>query len=192
MHIQGLWIRGGIGKTIGILGGGLDDKSFYPYENRRVFERIIENGGAVISEYPIYTQPKAYNFPYRNRLISALSDKIFVESSGTHATEITPIHSGTCHELTKNNIPHNKQRISKKFTRADYQRCDLIIGMDEENIYDIKKIAGGDPDNKVFMMMSFVGENRGVDDPYYTDDYSVTYKDISRACKALLEKLNQS
>ena len=66
----------------------------------------------------------------------------------------------------------------------------MIIGMDSENIWDIKRIAGGDPDNKIFLMMSFCGENRDVDDPYYTDNYSVTYKDISRACTALLKSVS--
>ena len=118
---------------------------------------------------------------------AGLSEKIFVESRGTFADEFSAIHSGTCLELSKNNIPFNRNRISKRFTRADYQNSDMIIGMDGGNIYDIKKIAGGDPDNKVFLMMSFAGENRDVDDPYYTDNYSVTYSDISRACKALIE-----
>ena len=132
-------------------------------------------------------------FIFKNLVNQAgLSDKISVESSGTNATERSQIASGTCLELAKNNIPFDPYRISRKFTRADYQRCDLIIGMDADNIYSIKKIAGGDPDNKISMMMEFVGENRDVDDPYYTDNYSVTYADISRACAALLKKLNQS
>lgn len=119
---------------------------------------------------------------------AGLSDKIFIESSGTYATGFTQISSGTCIELEKHNIPF-EYRICKKFTRADYQNCDMIIGMDEDNIYSIKKIAGGDPDNKVFLMMEFAGENRDVEDPYYTEDYITTYNDISRACAALLEKL---
>lgn len=67
-----------IGKTIGIVASGLDKKSFYPWENYKVYERMVNSGGAVISEYPIGTLPKPYFFPYRNRLISGLSDKIFV------------------------------------------------------------------------------------------------------------------
>ena len=67
-----------IGKTIGVLACGLDKKSFYPFENLKVYERIIKEGGAVISEYPIGIEPKPYFFPYRNRIISALSEKIFV------------------------------------------------------------------------------------------------------------------
>ena len=67
-----------VGKTIAVLGSGIDDNSFYPIENKKVFERILENGGAVISEYPLTTKPYSYNFPYRNRIISAFSDKIIV------------------------------------------------------------------------------------------------------------------
>ena len=123
---------------------------------------------------------------------AGLSDKISVESSGTFADEFSPIHINTCHELKKHGIPFDPRRVSKKFKRVHYKSCDLIIGMDAENIWDIKNIAGGDPDNKIFLMMSFCGENRDVDDPYYTDKYSVTYADISRACSALLKKLIQS
>lgn len=123
---------------------------------------------------------------------TGLSDKIIVESRGTFADEFSKIHSGTCRQLEKHGIPFDRKRISKRFTSADYQKSDLIIGMDNSNIWDIKKIVGGDPDNKVFLMMSFCGENRDVADPYYTDEYSVTYRDISRACAALLKKISKS
>jgi len=123
---------------------------------------------------------------------AGLSDKISVESCGTFADEFSTIHSGTCHELKKHGVPFDNHRVSRRFTRADYKSSDLIIAMDGGNVFDIKKIAGGDPDNKVFLMMSFVGEKRDVDDPYYTDNYSVTYKDISRACTALLKSLGNA
>ena len=67
-----------IGKTIAVLGCGIDDESIYPSENFRVFERIIENGGAVITEYPINAKPEKSHFPARNRIISGLSDRIIV------------------------------------------------------------------------------------------------------------------
>lgn len=66
-----------------MLACGLDENSFYPYENIKVFQRIIDEGGAVISEYPIGRKPEQYYFPYRNRIISGLSDKIFVVQAST-------------------------------------------------------------------------------------------------------------
>ncbi|MBQ7704973.1 MAG: low molecular weight phosphotyrosine protein phosphatase [Selenomonadaceae bacterium] len=120
---------------------------------------------------------------------AGLTDKISVESSGCHATGYTQISSGTCIELAQNNIPFNPDRISKKFNRADYQNCDYIIAMDKYNFSDLQAMTGGDPDKKFFLMMEFAGEKRDVEDPYITDDYTATYKDISRACTALLKIL---
>lgn len=75
-------VDGGLGKTIAVLGSGIDDTSFYPKENYKVFERILENDGCVLSEYPIGSKPMANNFPYRNRIISGLSDKIIIVQAG--------------------------------------------------------------------------------------------------------------
>lgn len=59
------------GITRAIIGSGL--KKIYPPENRSIINKIIEYGGAVISEYPLDTAPLKFNFPRRNRLISAFS-----------------------------------------------------------------------------------------------------------------------
>ena len=128
-------------------------------------------------------------FVMKNLIAQAgLSEKISVESSGCHASVGTQMHYGTANELLKNNIPFT-QRGSKQFTHADYKNFDYIIGMDRGNVADLKEICGGDPDKKIFLMMSFAGENRDVADPYYTNDYATTYKDISLACEKLLAQL---
>lgn len=79
------------GKTIAVLGSGIDKKSFYPKENYRVYERIIENGGCILTEYPIGTEPIAYNFPYRNRIISGLSDKIIIIQAGCRSGSLITV-----------------------------------------------------------------------------------------------------
>lgn len=66
------------GKTIAVLGTGVDEQSIYPLENKRIYERILEEGGAIISEYSIGTKAISYNFPARNRIISGISDKVLV------------------------------------------------------------------------------------------------------------------
>lgn len=49
----------------------------------KVYDRIINEGGAILSEYPISEKPKPYYFPFRNRLISGISDIVFVVQAST-------------------------------------------------------------------------------------------------------------
>jgi len=67
-HRGALEARGG--KTIAVQGRGMD--AIYPSENRKLAEKIIENG-AIISEFPLGTGPTPENFPIRNRIISGLT-----------------------------------------------------------------------------------------------------------------------
>lgn len=67
-----------IGKTVAVLGGSLADEEMYPQQNYKIFERILEKGGAIVSEYGIHAKPEGRHFPARNRIISGLSDKVII------------------------------------------------------------------------------------------------------------------
>ncbi len=71
-----------IGKAIAVLGTGVNKEVVYPFENMKLYERIIDNDGIVLSEYPINEKPLQYHFPARNRIISGLSEKIIVVEAG--------------------------------------------------------------------------------------------------------------
>ena len=82
------------GTTIAVLGGGCDRASIYPTSNRALAERIIEKGGAVISEYPPGTLAMPFHFPHRNRIISGMSRGTFViEATEDSGSLITAKHA---------------------------------------------------------------------------------------------------
>lgn len=87
-HLGALDCKGG--RTIAVLGNGICRNNLYPLENLRLYERILDEGGTIVTEYPPFENSKSYYFPARNRIISGLSNKIIVveakEKSGSLIT----------------------------------------------------------------------------------------------------------
>lgn len=78
----------GLGRCVGVLGCGID--VVYPRENRLLFHKVIDGGGAILSEFPPGTRPDAWRFPTRNRIIAGLSDVVLVvEASARGGALIT-------------------------------------------------------------------------------------------------------
>jgi len=83
-------LNSSIGKTIAVLGTGVSNEEVYPHENKKLFKRILDANGTIISEYKLFTKPEKFRFPLRNRIISGISKKIVVvEARRTSGSLIT-------------------------------------------------------------------------------------------------------
>ncbi len=118
------------------------------------------------------------------------SEEVEVASAATHDDELgNPVYPMARQELAKHGIgcPGHQARL---LTPADYEHYTRIFGMDEVNVKDILKVFGADPEGKVQLLMDLVGEHRDIPDPWYTRNFSATWRDLYAACTALFESLS--
>ena len=115
-----------------------------------------------------------------------LDDKIYIASAATSREEIgNPVYPPARRELMRHGITCSG-KTAVQMTSADYDRYDLIIIMDRNNLRNISRIIGSDPENKVHMLMDYTDRPHDVADPWYTGDFELTYRDIDEGCRALL------
>lgn len=76
-------------KPIGILGCGID--YIYPKCNYELIQRVAKDG-LILSEYPTFSKPLGYHFPFRNRIIACLSEKVYVMQSSAKSGTMTTIN----------------------------------------------------------------------------------------------------
>lgn len=113
-------------------------------------------------------------------------DEFYISSAATSKYEAgLRVHRGTRQILDRLGISC-EGKCSITLTPEDYNKYDYIIGMDEENIVNIKKICGGDKDGKVKRLLEFAGKKLDVADPYWTGDFEATYRDVKEGTEALL------
>ncbi|MBR6888993.1 MAG: low molecular weight phosphotyrosine protein phosphatase [Selenomonadaceae bacterium] len=112
---------------------------------------------------------------------AGLSGKISVASAASKPTEGGKLHEGIAAKLREENIPYG-EHTARQITPADYAENNLIICMDAGNVEQVKAIVGGDPDEKISMILD-------KDIPWDKTGFATTYADILRGCQALLKKL---
>ncbi|MCD7724897.1 MAG: low molecular weight phosphotyrosine protein phosphatase [Clostridiales bacterium] len=118
-----------------------------------------------------------------------IESEFLIESAATSREEIgnTP-HYGTVRKLRQMGIPLVPHR-ARQMTRQDYEAYDYLIGMDDANIRNMERIAGGDPENKLHKLLEYAGSGRAIADPWYTGDFDATYEDILEGCQGFLKYL---
>ena len=113
-----------------------------------------------------------------------LEKDFLIESRGVIADVGSDIHPGTKKMLDLHNIPYNRH-VSTQLEKSDYERYDYFIGMDNYNVLSMKKLFG--TDNKIYKLLDFTKKSKEIDDPWFTHNFNVTYDEVDKGCKALLE-----
>ncbi len=118
-------------------------------------------------------------------------EKEFVISSCATSTEEiwgdrgNPVYPPAKAELSKHGISCDG-KYAVQLKKSDYEKYDLFICMDNNNVRNAIRILGGDAEGKVRKLLS----DRDVADPWYSGDFEVTYKDIYEGCKAIADAFN--
>ena len=108
-----------------------------------------------------------------------------IESASTSSEEVgSLIHDSARKVLEEQHIEIGNY-VVRKMTWDDYDQFDYLIGMDDENLDDMKYICGADPDEKIRKLL----EDRDIEDPWYSERYKEAFNDIQEGLGAFLNEL---
>jgi len=126
---------------------------------------------------------------------AGLSEFFVIESAATSTEELgNAVYPPARRKLAEHGISC-QGKTARQLTRRDYGRFDLLIGMDEWNIRNMKRICGVDnqrevkASGKICRLLDFTPRPGDVADPWYTGDFETTWRDVLEGCRCLLEKL---
>jgi protein-tyrosine phosphatase len=115
-----------------------------------------------------------------------LEHLFYIESAATSTEEIgNPVYPPARRKLAEHGIGC-QGKTARQMTRADYDRFDLLVGMDDWNIRNMRRMCGGDPEEKIVKLMDYTNRPGDVADPWYTGNFEATWQDVLLGCKALL------
>lgn len=119
---------------------------------------------------------------------AGLEDSFLIESAATSTEEIgNSVYPPAKRKLAEHGISC-EGKTARQMTRSDYNRYDLLIGMDSWNIRNMRNICGGDPEGKITMLMDYTSRPGDVADPWYTGDFEATWRDVLEGCRAVLDQ----
>ena len=122
---------------------------------------------------------------------AGLADRFYITSAATSNEEIwgsrgNPVYPPARAKLEEHGLRCDGKR-AVRLVKADYDRYDFLIGMDDRNIFNMKRMLGGDPEGKISMLLDYTDHPRSVSDPWYTDDFDSTWIDVNDGCRGLLD-----
>ena len=121
---------------------------------------------------------------------AGLEGQFQIASAATSTEEIgNPVYPPARRKLAEHGISC-AAKTARQLTKADYARYDLLIGMDRANIRNMNRICGGDPEEKIKLLLDYTDRPGDVADPWYTGDFDATWRDVLEGCQKLLERIS--
>lgn len=122
---------------------------------------------------------------------AGVADKLLIASAATSTEELgNGVYPPARQKLAEHGISC-KGKTARQLTASDYDCYDLLIGMDSYNIRNMRRMCGGDPEDKIHLLLDYTDRPGDVADPWYTGDFTATYRDCTDGCRALLALLQQ-
>ena len=118
---------------------------------------------------------------------AGLTSQFQIASAATSREEIgNPVYPPARRKLAEHGISC-AGKTARQLTRADYGAYDLLIGMDQANLRNMRRICGGDPEGKIHLLLEYADRSgQEVADPWYTGDFEATWQDVLAGCQGLL------
>ncbi len=118
-----------------------------------------------------------------------LQDQFEIESAATSTEELgNPVYPPARRKLAEHGIGC-QGKTARQMTRDDYRHFDYVIVMDRNNVRNLHRLLGGDPDQKIRLLMDYTRRPGQVADPWYTGDFEATWIDVMEGCEGLLESI---
>lgn len=114
--------------------------------------------------------------------------EFLIDSAATSTEEIgNDIYPPAKRCLERHGVPYS-HHAARQITKQDFERFDQIYCMDQNNLRNIRRMFGEALADRVQLLMSLVGQDRDVADPWYTGDFEATYRDVVAGCTELLHE----
>ena len=120
---------------------------------------------------------------------AGLEAEFHIESAATSTEEIgNPVYPPARRKLAEYGIDC-AGKTARRLTNSDYDKYDLLVGMDRANLRNMHRICDGDFANKLHLLMDYTDRPGDVADPWYTADFETTWRDVLEGCTSLLDCL---
>ena len=120
---------------------------------------------------------------------AGLSSQFEISSAATSTEEIgNPVYPSARRKLAEHGIDCTG-KTARQLQNSDYEKYDLLIGMDQANLRNMYRICGGDFRDRIHLLMEYTDRPGEVADPWYTKDFDTAWCDIKEGCRCLLNLL---